>query len=197
MVLKADISNAFEPLVPCGDTPEGTAYYRLEARALGTVCTITFGAPHRRVACQYREQAGSWLAGFEKRYSRFRSDSLISQINQLAAHEPVGVDGELEGLFRLCDWYHWSSQGLFDPTMMPLNELWGFGTDGSQPRGAPTPQAVAQARALVSKLFSLWIHCGGRPAECGQVNADQYHSWQQGQHRDAKAPDYPASNTWR
>jgi thiamine biosynthesis lipoprotein len=130
--------------------PMGKRYFVLRATALGTACQIMFSATTRAVATEFRQRAGVWLGGFEARYSRFRSDSLIARINRLAAQEAVEIDEELDGIFRLCDWFYWSSKGLFDPTMMPLNDLWGFASEeGCQVDREPDPAAVVEARERV------------------------------------------------
>jgi thiamine biosynthesis lipoprotein len=148
MVLATQTPNAFDPLEAHGETDQ-KAYYRLRATALGTHCQILFAAPSHRMANQFRDQAGEWLESFEARYSRFRPESLISRINRLAANHPVPIDDELDSLFRLCDWFHWTTQGRFDPTMMPLNQLWGFTPDAQTDAPRPSDNQVAEARQLV------------------------------------------------
>jgi thiamine biosynthesis lipoprotein len=36
------------------------------------------------------------------------------------------VDEEADSLFALCDWFHWSTQGIFDPAILPLIKLWDY-----------------------------------------------------------------------
>jgi thiamine biosynthesis lipoprotein len=120
--------------------------YHLQFRAMGTDCRIVYRAASWAVAERFRERALRWLAHFEETYSRFRPDSLISRINAAAGVEAVAIDAETESLFALCDWFHWSSQGVFDPTALPLLYLWDY----HEPHPVlPTGGQVERARALL------------------------------------------------
>ncbi len=120
--------------------------YAVRFRALGTDCQWQFSAPSPARARQFHEEALRWLAGFEARYSRFRPDSLISTINAAAGGDWVPVDPETESLFQLCDWYHWLTRGLFDPTALPLLQCWDY---RRQPFVPPDAAQLAQARSRV------------------------------------------------
>jgi thiamine biosynthesis lipoprotein len=120
-------------------------YYRLSFRALGTVNQLLFSARSRAVAEAFRESALRWVAGFEARYSRFLPDSLVSAINDAAGQRAVKVDAETEQIFALCDWFHWKTGGVFDPTEGPLIRLWDYNRQHTR---LPTRDEVEQARML-------------------------------------------------
>jgi len=86
------------------------------------------------------------MTGFEAKFSRFRSDSLVSRINAAAGREWVPVDEETEALFRLCDTLHFMTQGVLDPTTLPLLRLWDYRTEN--PR-LPTDEEVDTARKKI------------------------------------------------
>jgi thiamine biosynthesis lipoprotein len=88
----------------------------------------------------------TWLAGFEARYSRFLPDSLISRINAAAGREWVETDEELDSMFAICDWFHWMTQGIFDPSMLPLARLWDY---HRPPCTLPGAGEVARALSLL------------------------------------------------
>ena len=113
-------------------------------QAMGTTCRITFQARSPGAARAFQRQALSWLAGFEARYSRFLPDSLISTINAAAGRSWVETDAELASMFALCDWFHWMTRGIFDPTTLPLARLWDY---HHQPRTLPGPHDIQQALA--------------------------------------------------
>ena len=143
MVLSADqLYEAMRaaPLAEHGDR------FQIAFRAMGTACQLQYSAPSAARGRQFRDQALRWLADFEARYSRYRPDSLIAQINAAAGGDWVPVDRETEGIFQLCDWYHWVTRGLFDPTALPLLQLWDY---KRVPFAPPAPEAVAEARALL------------------------------------------------
>jgi FAD:protein FMN transferase len=84
--------------------------------------------------------------GFETKYSRFKPESLVSRINAVAGKEWVEIDAEMDGLLKLCDTLHFMTQGVIDPTMLPLIQLWNYKAE--QPR-IPNEVEINAARALV------------------------------------------------
>lgn len=136
-------SHRAPPPAPAGGT--GSApLRRLAFPALGTNCEIKYSAPKGEGQARSFERAvTAWVTGFEAKFSRFRSDSLVSRINAAAGREWVPVDEETEALFRLCDTLHFMTQGVLDPTTLPLLRLWNYRTEN--PR-LPTDEEVDTAR---------------------------------------------------
>lgn len=122
------------------------AYFRWTFRALGTGNEILYRAPTWAAAQQYRATAAQWLADFEGTYSRFLESSLISQINRQAGQDWTEIDARTQEIFTLCDWFHWKTQGVFDPTMGPLVRLWDYHVKHAAP---PREDEVQAARQLV------------------------------------------------
>jgi thiamine biosynthesis lipoprotein len=132
--------------VPAGVPPD-LPLRRLSFEALGTRCEVQYGAPGGDLQAQAFERAAvTWVEAFEAKYSRFRPDSLISRINAAAGREWVTVDAEAEALFKLCDTLHFMTQGVLDPTALPLLRLWDY--KATTPR-IPSAGEIAAARALV------------------------------------------------
>ncbi|WP_407679146.1 FAD:protein FMN transferase [Candidatus Seribacter sulfatis] len=100
--------------------------FRISFQALGTQCEISYSTNSGKVATDFRDGALHWIRSFEKRYSRYIPDSLISQINRSAGLSPVQIDSEDHRLFKLCDTLHFLTQGVFDPTTLPLSNIWDF-----------------------------------------------------------------------
>ena len=121
-------------------------FHRLEFKALGTVCKIDFAHASRARAEEFKTQVLAWLADFENRFSRFRPDSLISRINRAAGREWVEIDAEAVSLFALCDWFHWVTREIFDPTSLPLLQLWDY--HAARPV-IPSDAQIRQAQALI------------------------------------------------
>ncbi len=122
-------------------------YTRLAFPALGTQNSILFRAPDPVLAAGFREAALRWLAEFEARFSRFIPVSLVARLNAAAGD---GTWFELESgaqeLFALCDWFHWKTSGIFDPTAGTLTALWDY----RRPLAVePTEAAINAARACV------------------------------------------------
>ncbi len=121
----------------------GRDYARLEFQALGTTCTLVFKASSYADAAAFKQDVVTWVADFESTFSRFKPDSLVSRINT-AGTNWVELPPEADSLFALCDWFHWSTHGIFDPAMLPIISLWDY--------HRPTPvvpddKAVADALA--------------------------------------------------
>lgn len=118
----------------------------LQFRALGTACQIKFREREDCRALQYAAEALDWIGKFEAKFSRFRADSLVSQINASAGKQWVETDAETEqmldvaeGVFRLTD-------GILDPTLLPLLGVWDWKV---VPAGLPERSRVQKALSLV------------------------------------------------
>jgi len=114
--------------------------------ALGTECALQFACANSGQAEGFVQAAMAWIARFEQRYSRFRSDSLVSQINGAAGRSWVEIDAEMEQMLELSGSLHFMTQGILDITALPLLRLWNFKVP--DPR-LPTDAEVVAARALV------------------------------------------------
>ncbi len=115
-------------------------------RAMGTSCQLIYRPPSRKQGMAFRDAALAWLTDFEAKYSRYRDTSMISAINRAAGESWVETDAELDGIFALCDHYHWSTGGVFDPSSLPLLRLWSHQVE--QPT-VPSDAAIAAALKLV------------------------------------------------
>jgi thiamine biosynthesis lipoprotein len=127
------------------DDADGVAFFQIDGVAMGTTCRVLFSAQSRAIAERLYSDISGWVQAFEARYSRFIETSLISRINT-AGSEAVEIDDELISIFKLCDWFHWASRGLFDPTMLPLILLWDYQKECPT---VPDPKALLAARELV------------------------------------------------
>jgi thiamine biosynthesis lipoprotein len=144
----AVVSQSHRTLPPApAALPASVPLRRLSFPALGTTCEVQYAAPGGDVqAAAFERAATEWVNAFEAKYSRFRPDSLVSRINAAAGREWMAIDAEMEGLLKLCDTVFFMTQGVIDPTALPLIRLWNYKTD--TPR-IPTADEIAAARALV------------------------------------------------
>ncbi|MEY2879158.1 MAG: hypothetical protein RLZZ15_1538, partial [Verrucomicrobiota bacterium] len=118
---------------------------RLSFRALGTLCEVQYAAD-APAAAAFERAAVAWVNAFEAKYSRFQPTSLLSRINAAAGQHWVDIDAEMEGLLTLCDTLHFMTQGVLDPTALPLIRLWDY--KAAAPR-VPRPEEIAAALTLV------------------------------------------------
>lgn len=120
-------------------------YVRVVFPAMGTQNSLLYRALNAAAAENFRNAALLWLAEFEAQFSRFIPESLVGRLNAEAGN---GAWHELsttaQELFALCDWFHWKTGGIFDPTVGTAARLWSaaFGRP-------PTDAEVAAALELV------------------------------------------------
>ena len=127
--------------------PASVALRKLSFPALGTQCEVQYAAPGGDTQAAVFERAVvDWVTAFEAKYSRFRPDSLLSKINAAAGADWMHIDAEMEAMMKLCDTLFFMTQGVMDPTALPLIQLWNYKTD--TPR-IPAPAEIEAARALV------------------------------------------------
>ncbi len=139
------VAQAHRTPAPIAAGPAGELK-RVTFHAMGTTCEIQYATLDAERGRTFERVAIAWVEVFEAKYSRFRADSLISRINSAAGKEWVAIDEETEQLFKLCDTLHFLTQGILDPTLLPLMRLWNYKAE--QPV-MPSAAEIAAARALV------------------------------------------------
>ena len=121
------------------------ALHRFRFKAMGCPCALQIYAPSAGDARAWAASARGEIARLERKYSRYRADSLLSRINA-SAGDPDGVlvDGETASLFDYAATCHAQSAGLFDVTSGILRRAWDF-------RSGRLPEA-AQIEALLPRV---------------------------------------------
>ena len=100
----------------------------LEFNALGTKCLIKFRQPDERRALEFAAEALGWIGKFEAQFSRFLPDSMVSRINAAAGKTWVKTDTAMEQLLDIADGLFTRTNGILDPTMLPLLHVWNWKT---------------------------------------------------------------------
>jgi thiamine biosynthesis lipoprotein len=119
-------------------------------RAMGSPCLMRVAAAGKDaidlIALQRALQAAvSEVLRIEKRYSRYRPDSIVSRINAAAGRrKAVRVDEETASLLHFASELHTQSDGLFDITSGVLRRVWDF-----KAGRCPEPQALSTVRSLI------------------------------------------------
>jgi thiamine biosynthesis lipoprotein len=119
--------------------------HRHAFQAMGSPCELQLFAESPGRARRVITAARAEIERLEARYSRFRGESFLSEINRAAAAgRSIEVDAETASLLDYADTCFRASEGLFDVTSGILRRAWRFD------RGAlPEP---AQVRALLDKV---------------------------------------------
>ena len=93
------------------------------------------------------------VARIERKYSRYRDDSVITRINDGAGKEAIAVDNETAGLLRYADACYQQSGGLFDITSGVLRRAWDFRSPDPQ---FPDADLLASLLDLVGWRHVSW-----------------------------------------
>jgi len=120
--------------------------HKLTFGAMGTQCKVQFHGVSADLAREFQREVVAWVACFEATYSRFLPDSLVGRINAAAGQHWVEIDPDTERLFAFCQELFFFTRGTFDPTALPLIQLWNW---KAHPRAIPSGESIAAARELV------------------------------------------------
>lgn len=108
-------------------------------KGMGGPCDLAvFGAPDGLL-----ERLKDEVVRLEQRYSRYRPDSLVSDMNRKAGAVQF-VDAECAGLLNYADHCYRLSDGVFDVTAGALRRAWDF-----RQQRIPDPAEIAAAQAAV------------------------------------------------
>jgi FAD:protein FMN transferase len=98
-------------------------------KALGSACEVQLYGADFSYAEHIAKRVIADVNRIEQRYSRYRQDSVVSEINRAAKQGvAIDVDEETLSLLRYADTCYQQSDGLFDITSGVLREAWDFKT---------------------------------------------------------------------
>ncbi len=118
--------------------------------AMASTCEVHVAGGDRATAARVLEIAAAEAQRIERKFSRYRSDNIVHQINH-SAGEPVEVDEETARLLDYAAQLFALSGGRFDITSGVLREVWRF--DGSD--RVPSRAAVS---ALLTRIGWKRVH---------------------------------------
>ncbi|MBI3524165.1 MAG: FAD:protein FMN transferase [Betaproteobacteria bacterium] len=105
---------------------------------------IILAAIDSRHARHLADLAVAEIRRIEYKYSRYRADSVISQINARAGVAWTACDAETDSLLDYADVLYMASEGLFDISSGVLRRAWNFST-----QIIPAQDTLAQLLALI------------------------------------------------
>ncbi len=127
-------------------------FYHHTFKAMGTACEIQLFAKTTALAKQVTRAIVAEVARLERRYSRYRGDSFLSEVNRVAAcGGKIEVDPETASLFDYANTCYEQSEGLFDITSGILRRAWRF--DSGQ---VPTLEQIEVLRAKIGWHRVKW-----------------------------------------
>ena len=119
---------AISTLSACmGDEPAKVV--TLSGTTMGTTYNITAaGIPDTVTEDMLSATVETVLADVNSKMSNWDKNSEVSLLSASAASTPVPVSGDFMTVMRAANEIHALSDGMFDVTLGPLIELWGFGS---------------------------------------------------------------------
>lgn len=93
---------------------------------MGSRCECRLAATTESQAFIFAQMVMNEVGRIEHKYSRYRKDSILSQINQQAGLKAVNIDQETSELLDYADVLFRSSDGLFDISSGILRRAWNF-----------------------------------------------------------------------
>lgn len=92
------------------------------------------------------------LVGVNQDMSTYIADSQISQFNEARHTNVVEISDGFRKTMEVSLWAARETGGVFDPSLAPLINLWGFGEDGSTVEVDPAELAAAKERCGWEKI---------------------------------------------
>lgn len=132
----------------CQQSPK---YEYIEGQTMGTSYHITFQKPQDTDSEEIRQAIDSRLQAINDSMSTYIETSTISKFNRLGANEPITVDPDFIKVLQTSKQVYSQSGGAFDPTLMPLVNLWGFGSVMTVDRlqNPPSAEQIETAKSLL------------------------------------------------
>jgi len=116
------------------------AHFRF--RAMGSPCELQLRGRSRKVVREIANACRQEIDRPERKFSRYRDDSLATRINRSAGGpDGVEVDSETAALLDFAAAAHAESEGRFDPTSGVLRRVWDF-KSGRLPEGSEVEEVL-------------------------------------------------------
>ncbi|NDD12036.1 MAG: FAD:protein FMN transferase [Betaproteobacteria bacterium] len=126
--------------------------FRFRFKAMGGPAELLCCSKSKYEADHWFKIASHEITRFEKKYSRYRSSSLVSRINAAAGQSWTACDQEALHLFGIARTFFEQSDGLFDITAGVLRKVWNF-----KSRQQPTPslESLRERAAALKHLIGF------------------------------------------
>ncbi len=138
----------------CWSLPNGHAQtppvppLQIQGETMGTYYSIIVDSPPpSAVPAELKKKVDAALAAFNREMSTWDPQSEISRFNQSQSLDWFPVGAGFAKVVTESKRIHELSGGLFDPTLGPLIDLWGFGK--SKRRSVPKPEQIEEAKKHV------------------------------------------------
>jgi thiamine biosynthesis lipoprotein len=132
-------------------------------KAMGSPCELHLHGQDLVAVARVAEAAIAEVARLERKYTRYRDDSVTSAINRSAGDaRGIEVDAETAALLDYAQTAHAQSRGLFDITSGILRQAWDFRSGV-----LPTPERVNEVTSRIGWHKVRWQRPRLVLPECG------------------------------
>lgn len=136
--------------LPASQTQTESDYAKLSGQTMGTSYHISFknnGLDTNAIQRQIDDK----LITINKSMSTYDDTATIMAFNRAKAGEVIAIDDDFKKVLADSRTIFKASDGAFDPTVMPLVLLWGFGKELTTERlnNPPSKDEIAKVRTLI------------------------------------------------
>ncbi|MGZ5426852.1 MAG: FAD:protein FMN transferase [Thermoanaerobaculia bacterium] len=135
--------------------------------AMGTALSLTVSAPTRDAALRASEAGVREIERIEALLSTWRDDTPLARLNAAAVGVATPVSPELFALLKRVFEWEKTTDGAFDPAVLPLVPAWGLRLGGRIPDAAAVARARAASRAALFTFEESSLRVTRRDALAG------------------------------
>lgn len=123
-------------------------YQKIVGKTMGTSYHISFEMPDAVSAQDVQASIEARLRQINDSMSTYQADSTISKFNRLKAGQTIQIDADFIQVLSDSRLIYEQSHHVFDPTVYPLVELWGFGAkmDVARLQNPPSDSEIQAVR---------------------------------------------------
>ena len=132
--------------------PTAPLDHSIQFVAMASDCEVRLAGVSAARAQTLAAQAMAEVQRIETKYSRYRTDSVVSQINAASGSgEPIAIDAETAHLLAFATQLFELSDGLFDATSGVLRQVWDFKAERK-----PSAQQLAEVLPRIGWNHVHW-----------------------------------------
>ncbi|GLS24349.1 FAD:protein FMN transferase [Marinibactrum halimedae] len=125
--------------------------HRFSFTAMASPCALHLYSSSQEYAKSVADKVIEEIRRFEKKYSRYQPDSVVTKINESAGKQAITVDVETAALLNYANVTWAESDGLFDITSGCLRRIWNF-----KEKIIPSQEIIEQTLANIGWEHIQW-----------------------------------------
>ncbi|MGC6506202.1 MAG: FAD:protein FMN transferase [Coraliomargaritaceae bacterium] len=101
----------------------------LEGKTMGTLYAVQFYSDDSFLSGEIELEVGALLEKMNQLFSNWREDSWVTRYNAISKDEMISLPTDVASVLQLSLELAEQTNAAFDPTVLPLIDLWGFHSD--------------------------------------------------------------------